>query len=148
MQRRSDEAQNSTTYSEAMITSNDQLAIDDSNALVSSAAQPVKSCRFCYGEEAPLIQPCNCKGSMAYVHGHCLGKWMETRPSLKCDICHYSIQQTLVLKNFRKILRDLIKHFFKRVSREKFLIFKVVIYAAYIILSCKKAVACYRLLIQ
>ena len=36
----------------------------------------------------------------------------------------------------------------KRLTREKFLIFKVVIYSAYIVLSCKKAVACYRLLVQ
>jgi len=85
---------------------------------------------------------------MAYVHGDCLGKWLETRPSLRCDICNYSIQQTLELKRLRNILHDLVKLLIKRLTREKFLIFKVVIYSAYIVLSCKKAVACYRLLVQ
>ena len=36
----------------------------------------------------------------------------------------------------------------KKVMRDKLLIFKVVIYSAYIVLSCKKAVACFRLLIN
>ena len=107
-----------------------------------------KTCRFCYGEDPPLIQPCNCKGSMAYVHGHCLGQWLETRPSLRCDICNYSIQQTLELKRFRQILRDLIKLLCKRLKREKFFFLKLIIYSAYIVLSCKKAIACYRLLIE
>lgn len=45
----------------------------NSGDAVESMQIPVKTCRFCYGEELPLIQPCNCKGSMAFVHGHCLG---------------------------------------------------------------------------
>ena len=36
----------------------------------------------------------------------------------------------------------------KKLTRDKFVVFKVVIYSAYILLSCKKAVACYRLLIE
>lgn len=95
-----------------------------------------------------MIQPCNCKGSMAYVHGYCLGKWLETRPSLRCDICNYNIQQTLEMKGMRQILRDLLKLLVKRLTKEKFLLLKMVIYSAYIVLSCKKAVACYRLLVQ
>ena len=53
----------------------DDCGMQDDNLQSSSDSKlaAVKSCRFCYGEEAPLIQPCNCKGSMAYVHGHCLG---------------------------------------------------------------------------
>ena len=85
---------------------------------------------------------------MAYVHGNCLGQWLETRPSLRCDICNYSIQQTLELKRVRQILRDLVKLLCKRLKREKFFFLKVIIYSAYIVLSCKKAVACYRLLIE
>lgn len=85
---------------------------------------------------------------MAYVHGHCLGKWLETRPSLRCDICSYNIQQKLEMKKLRKIVRDLVKLMAKKVTRDKFVVFKVIIYSAYILLSCKKAVACYRLLIE
>lgn len=84
---------------------------------------------------------------MAYVHGECLGRWLETRQSLRCDICNYSIRQTLELKKLRRILQDLVKFAVKRLTREKLLVFKIIIYSAYIVLSCKKAVACYRLLV-
>ncbi len=134
--------------SKAMHTSAQLQAGLAADGAASSTSPVTNQCRFCYGEEKPLIQPCNCKGSMAFVHGNCLGKWLETRPSLRCDICHYSIQQTLELKCLRHILHDLIKLLVKRLTREKFLIFKVVIYSAYIVLSCKKAIACYRLLVQ
>lgn len=111
--------------------------------------QPQASaCRFCYGEDAPLIQPCLCKGSIAYVHPRCLGKWLETTQSLHCGICNYHIQQQMKLKKIRSIFSSLINHLIKRLRREdKFFIFKVVIYSAYIVLSCKKALACYRLLV-
>lgn len=36
----------------------------------------------------------------------------------------------------------------KKLKREKFLFLKVIIYSAYILLSCKKAIALYRMLIQ
>lgn len=86
---------------------------------------------------------------MAYVHSDCLGKWLETRQSLRCDICNYNIQQRLELKKIHKIVRGLFKLLIKRLTRDdKFLVFKVVIYSAYIVLSCKKAVACYRLLVE
>ena len=38
-------------------------------------------CRICYGEENeednPLVQPCNCHGSMKYVHLKCLKQWLK-----------------------------------------------------------------------
>ena len=85
---------------------------------------------------------------MAYVHSTCLSKWLETRLSLKCELCHFGIQQSLDLKGFRDIMKDLCKLFVKKLTRDKFLIFKVVIYSAYMVLSCKKAAACYRLLLD
>ena len=36
----------------------------------------------------------------------------------------------------------------KRLKREKFFLLKVIIYSAYVILSCKKAVVCYKLLME
>lgn len=58
-------------------------------------------CRYCKeGSSAgPLIAPCNCKGSMQYVHPEpCLRVWLETRhvheTSPVCEICHerYAIE--------------------------------------------------------
>ena len=52
------------------------------------------------------------------------------------------------LTGFRDILKDLGKLFLRKLRQDKFLVVKVVIYSAYMVLSCKKAVACYRLLLD
>ena len=40
-----------------------------------------KTCRICYSEEEnienPLIQPCNCSGSLKYIHLNCLKHWLK-----------------------------------------------------------------------
>ena len=45
-------------------------------------------CRICYGEENeeenPLVQPCNCQGSMKYIHLKCLKHWLETNTYTLC----------------------------------------------------------------
>ena len=45
-------------------------------------------------------------------------------------------------------MKDLGKLFLRKLRQDKFLVVKVVIYSAYMVLSCKKAVACYRLLLD
>ena len=41
-----------------------------------------KICRICYTDEEtlenPLIQPCNCSGTMKFIHIQCLTKWLTT----------------------------------------------------------------------
>ena len=34
-----------------------------------------------------LKQICKCKGSMKYVHGGCIIKWLNTKNSRHCDLC-------------------------------------------------------------
>ena len=45
-----------------------------------------KTCRICYEEEDPisnfdnpLVQPCNCSGSLKYIHLNCLKHWLNTK---------------------------------------------------------------------
>ena len=45
-----------------------------------------KICRICYEEEDPisnfdnpLVQPCNCSGSLKYIHLNCLKHWLNTK---------------------------------------------------------------------
>ena len=49
----------------------------------------LKICRICYNEEDdknnPLVQPCNCSGSMKYVHLKCLKHWINTRSCVKIE---------------------------------------------------------------
>eukprot|EP00668_Euglena_longa_P032839 GGOE01042305.1.p1 GENE.GGOE01042305.1~~GGOE01042305.1.p1 ORF type:complete len:813 (+),score=233.67 GGOE01042305.1:68-2440(+) len=46
------------------------------------------SCRICHDGGPALIEPCACRGSMAYAHSSCLNKWREyTNSSAVCDVC-------------------------------------------------------------
>ena len=44
-------------------------------------------CRICYNEEEeetnPLIQPCQCSGTMKYIHYKCLKQWIKTNSCIK-----------------------------------------------------------------
>ena len=52
-------------------------------------------CRFCLEDECdiynPLLCPCQCKGSAAYVHKTCIRKWRRTTQNphflVKCQMC-------------------------------------------------------------
>ena len=46
------------------------------------------TCRICF-EDGELIQPCHCKGSTAYVHEHCLIKWLTVSNRTDCEICKF-----------------------------------------------------------
>jgi len=64
-------------------------------------------CRICLSEEErenPLFSPCNCTGSMKYIHVGCLREWLEGKKHMKetplvnsyiwknleCEICKSS----------------------------------------------------------
>ena len=53
------------------------------------------TCRICMGDasDGKLFSPCHCKGTMRYVHVHCLQRWRQEKaraPSYyRCDQCHY-----------------------------------------------------------
>ncbi|AYV83207.1 MAG: hypothetical protein Hyperionvirus5_13 [Hyperionvirus sp.] len=50
-----------------------------------------KCCRVCYGENnrKGLIVPCNCKGTIKYIHRECLdlSRLVSPEANLKCSIC-------------------------------------------------------------
>jgi hypothetical protein len=48
-----------------------------------------KQCRICLSEDEQkdIIAPCDCKGSIQYVHKECLQKWVDVKHSLKCGLC-------------------------------------------------------------
>jgi hypothetical protein len=65
-------------------------------------------CKFCYSHTNPLnmkddlISPCNCKGSIGYVHGVCLKMWRYQSKNIKdirkCEQCasYYRIENEIV----------------------------------------------------
>ncbi|KAL0278229.1 UNVERIFIED_CONTAM: hypothetical protein PYX00_000106 [Menopon gallinae] len=49
-------------------------------------------CRICQGPSAAtnyLVSPCNCKGTLAFVHFSCLEKWLNTSSRISCELCSF-----------------------------------------------------------
>ncbi|XP_065280633.1 E3 ubiquitin-protein ligase MARCHF2-like [Dermacentor albipictus] len=46
-------------------------------------------CRICYegDQEDPLVSPCSCTGTMAFVHVSCLEHWLNERNVDICELC-------------------------------------------------------------
>jgi hypothetical protein len=83
-----------------------ELRLDDSGGVCSSAPKTTTAlcCRICLLEDAedddPFVAPCQCKGSIEYVHLACLRYWIKGRlnlpdasngsyfyRSLACELC-------------------------------------------------------------
>ena len=88
-----------------------------------------KVCRICYSEEEPLddlnnpfVEPCQCSGSVKYVHLNCLKEWIHTKyiisieknenflffiiKPLECDICKSIFPDYINHKNKKYQLID------------------------------------------
>jgi hypothetical protein len=58
------------------------------------------TCRFCFEEELdprdPLLSPCNCTGSMKFIHQGCLRRWRSTTENeqfrVRCVVCAAAYQ--------------------------------------------------------
>lgn len=64
-------------------------------------------CRFCWGtgntKANPLLEPCECSGSIRFVHQRCLSRWrrMDTqRNAIRCLLClqPYALQEVQQLE--------------------------------------------------
>ena len=63
-----------------------------------------KTCRVCWGDEddGPLVRPCACRGSIKFIHEHCLEKWRRTSPredaAYRCGQCKDEYRDALSLE--------------------------------------------------
>lgn len=74
------------------------------------------SCRFClFPQEAdddPLLSPCKCAGSIAWVHQNCLKKWFvisgPTNDSYICQLCktNFNLPNNMKFENLPLIIHD------------------------------------------
>ncbi|KAG7210542.1 hypothetical protein KM043_012062 [Ampulex compressa] len=48
-------------------------------------------CRICHTNTSkePLVSPCRCKGTLAYVHLSCLERWLNQSCHTYCELCRY-----------------------------------------------------------
>ena len=37
-----------------------------------------------------LVSPCNCRGSLGFVHKICMEKWLSVRNQDTCELCHFT----------------------------------------------------------
>ncbi|KAF1743691.1 hypothetical protein MXB_4543 [Myxobolus squamalis] len=64
-------------------------------------------CKICFSkdlngdDDAKLISPCKCKGSLAHVHEDCLQKWMKIKYGTKCELCGHAIKHLKRAKPLR-----------------------------------------------
>lgn len=87
-----------------------------------------KFCRICKDDdsEIKLVEPCNCKGSIAYAHSACLQKWIESKAeesALKCEICKTPYR----IVNRRRLACSELKSFVEDPSNQKINIVLVII---------------------
>lgn len=79
-------------------------------------------CRFCLDgrntRRNPLLQPCACRGSLAFVHMKCLNRWRNTNLERNGSLCHlcmtdYNLPEPINLERIPEgdtHLLSLVKH--------------------------------------
>lgn len=57
-------------------------------------------CRICFDDnkDEPIITPCHCKGTVAFVHRSCLEKWLAESNTTSCELCHHIYETERVPK--------------------------------------------------
>ncbi|KAL8287429.1 hypothetical protein RQP46_003287 [Phenoliferia psychrophenolica] len=55
-------------------------------------------CRVCRSgvEDGPLFYPCQCTGSIRYVHEPCLNEWLARSKKTKCELCNTPLAYTKI----------------------------------------------------
>lgn len=55
-----------------------------------------RECRVCFDTEelTPFLTPCNCRGTQAYIHAHCLALYIRHFPSGICRVCRTPMKYT------------------------------------------------------
>ncbi|XP_064488047.1 E3 ubiquitin-protein ligase MARCHF2-like [Ornithodoros turicata] len=95
------EANPSTTTSPAVVAASGSataavaVAADAQSTCSSSSSgegQPL--CRICLlgDDKQPLLEPCNCRGSIGSVHQECLERWISRTANGKCQICQFQFK--------------------------------------------------------
>ena len=101
------------------ISNNNNLINNDEKIKINNTKKQKQNavCRICYGEEEekedPLVQPCQCLGSLKFIHLKCLKHWINTRSCVKVDeseCCTVFLFKETECEICKAKLPDLIKH--------------------------------------
>lgn len=65
-------------------------------------------CKFCLdtsdSKKNPFIEPCECRGSMQFVHEECLTHWRRLNPARNADFC------LLCMQPYRLAMGEILEH--------------------------------------
>ena len=112
---------NNNNDNEIKVSNNNNLKNNDEKLKINNNKIKIKKqnavCRICYGEEDekedPLVQPCQCSGSLKFIHLKCLKHWINTRSCVKVDendCCTVFLFKETECEICKAKLPDLIKH--------------------------------------
>ncbi|CDW86378.1 ring finger membrane protein [Stylonychia lemnae] len=99
----------------------------------------LKECRICFltnNQEDILNNPCQCKGSMSFVHEQCLVKWITQQNIRICELCKSPFNMLEEYIGFKQ----LIKNNFQYLISDKRRILKLGIYLLYLYLFGKRLI--------
>lgn len=71
------------------------------------------TCRICFSSSENLISsPCNCIGTLGYVHRNCFLRWIANiRRFDKCEICHQNYNSSILPQRYTKYDYDILKFY-------------------------------------
>lgn len=99
------------------INTKNEKCISTTTLLTNKITEPLQTCRICFRADSgicdPLLTPCCCNGSMAYIHFKCLKKCIEIRmikkesencicyilKNYECEICLKEYPKYIKYKN-------------------------------------------------
>lgn len=96
-------ARSDDTAAEKDIELQEEIQFSDENELYpvveyaeTESATDSILCRICYQQDTfeDLLSPCNCRGSIAYVHKTCLERSLSAKGKATCDLCFFKFDAT------------------------------------------------------
>lgn len=78
---------------------------------MSKSVSPLVECRICL-QPIPnqSLQPCNCRGSQAFVHARCLAQWITVRGAARCNVCQAEYQGIPLRRKHKGVFRWLLEN--------------------------------------
>ncbi|KAH6920953.1 hypothetical protein HPB50_028061 [Hyalomma asiaticum] len=68
-----------------------QQVVSAESLNLSNSSDGAPTCRICFfgDEKQPLLDPCNCRGTIAFMHRDCLERWIQRTMDPQCQVCHF-----------------------------------------------------------
>ncbi|XP_075746216.1 E3 ubiquitin-protein ligase MARCHF3-like isoform X1 [Rhipicephalus microplus] len=73
------------------LTSGSKRGTSAESLSLSNSSDGAPTCRICFYGDAkqPLLEPCNCRGTIGFVHRECLESWIQRTVDPQCQVCHF-----------------------------------------------------------